>query len=99
MARVFAYHMENDLKTIEDQAIFLDTSSKIKDALQASYDVNNSKTHIAKTAFEIALKQLQTDAYNLGKSLEDKEPSKDTQIIEEPIDYINIINEFRKTLK
>jgi len=58
MARVFAYLMENDLQVLNEFSIFEDTSSKIKDALQASYDVNSSKTHIAKTAFEIALKQL-----------------------------------------
>ena len=58
MARVFAYLMENDLKELSDEAIFLDTSNRIKGALQASFEVNSSKTNIAKTAFEIALKQL-----------------------------------------
>ena len=43
---------------------------------------------------EIALKQLQLDAYNLGKSLD--EPSIDTR--KPTIEQINIINEFRKTL-
>ena len=47
---------------------------------------------------EIALKQLQKDAYNLGKeSLKENEPHS-TQGTYEPIEYINIINQFRKTL-
>lgn len=58
MARVFAYLMENDLKKLEDEAIFADTSSTIKKALEASFTKNQSKTQIAKTAFEIALNQL-----------------------------------------
>ncbi|MFT7613727.1 MAG: glutamate dehydrogenase/leucine dehydrogenase [Parvicellaceae bacterium] len=58
MARVFAYLMENDLDILNEASIFEDTSSKIKDAIQASYNVNSSKKNIAKTAFEIALKQL-----------------------------------------
>ncbi len=58
MARVFAYLMENDLDSIEDYQIFDDTSERIKKALEKAYLVNNSKTKIAKTAFEIALKQL-----------------------------------------
>ncbi len=58
MARVFAYLMGNDLAKIEDEDIFGDTSGIIKKALENSYDVNNSKTRISKTSFEIALKQL-----------------------------------------
>ncbi len=58
MARVFAYLMGNDLDTIEDEAIFLDTSETIKKALENTHNVNSSKTDISKTAFEIALKQL-----------------------------------------
>ena len=58
MARVFAYLMGNDLSEITDKDVFLDTSNTIKKALEQSYDVNNSKTRISKTAFEIALKQL-----------------------------------------
>ncbi len=58
MARVFAYLMGNDLKQIEDKDIFVDTSNTIKKALENSYAINNSKTRISKTAFEIALKQL-----------------------------------------
>lgn len=58
MARVFAYLMSNDLETIEDTLIFEDTSSIIYNALKEAYELNPSKTTIAKTAFEIALKQL-----------------------------------------
>lgn len=58
MARVFAYLMSNDLNKIEDAGIFEDASQIIKDALIKTHEVNASKTHIAKTAFEIALKQL-----------------------------------------
>lgn len=58
MARVFAYLMSNDLKSITDKGIFEDTSSIIREALIKTHAANNGKTHIAKTAFEIALKQL-----------------------------------------
>lgn len=58
MARVFAYLMSNDLKTLTDKGIFEDTSATIHDALVKTHAVNSGKTHIAKTAFEIALKQL-----------------------------------------
>ncbi len=47
---------------------------------------------------EIALKQLQKDAYQLGISLKDKKPPKDTSKIIEPT-YIETINNFRKTLQ
>jgi len=46
---------------------------------------------------EVALKQLQLNAYELGKSLKNNEPSGDTQVIVEP-NYIEIINEFKNTL-
>jgi len=58
MARVFAYLMSSDLDKLEDKAIFDDTSNIIKNALIKSHAKNPSKTHIAKTAFEIALNQL-----------------------------------------
>ena len=59
MARVFAYLMSNDLPPVmTDASIFEDTSNIIKEAIQKTYNVSNSKTNIAKTAFEIALKQL-----------------------------------------
>lgn len=58
MARVFAYLMSNDLESITDTGIFEDTSATIKKALENTYAINQNKTEIAKTAFEIALKQL-----------------------------------------
>ena len=58
MARVFAYLMSNDLGGIEDQLIFEDTSSIIRNALENTYNQHNEKTGIAKAAFEIALQQL-----------------------------------------
>ena len=59
MARVFAYLMSNDLPTImTDASIFEDTSNIIREAIQNTYNKDNSKTNISKTAFEIALKQL-----------------------------------------
>ena len=58
MARVFAYLMSNDLKEITDKGIFEDISNTIKIALENAHKANSNKTDIAKTAFEIALKQL-----------------------------------------
>ena len=58
MARVFAYLMSNDLDEISDEGIFTDTSATIKNAMVAAHQKNNSKTKIAKTAFEIALNKL-----------------------------------------
>jgi peroxiredoxin family protein len=58
MARVFAYLMSNDLKEITDEGIFNDTSNIIKQALENIYKQNKTKKNIAKTALEIALKQL-----------------------------------------
>lgn len=58
MARVFAYLMSNDLPELTDDGIFSDASNIIKEALEKAYKNNNSKTHIAKTAFEIALEKL-----------------------------------------
>jgi glutamate dehydrogenase/leucine dehydrogenase len=57
MARVFAYLMHKGV-SMTDKAIFEDTSEIIKAALVKSHIANNSKHHIAKTSFEIALKQL-----------------------------------------
>ena len=58
MARVCAYLMSNDLKSIEDKLIFEDTSLIIRNALENTYKQHNEKTGIAKAAFEIALQQL-----------------------------------------
>ena len=58
MARVFAYLMSNDLNKLEDDAIFQDTSSTIMEALKHTNQINPSNIGIAKSAFEVALKQL-----------------------------------------
>lgn len=57
MARVFAYFMEARVQMTDD-AIFSDTSNRIKEAIQNVYDKNANKTGVSKTAFEIALNQL-----------------------------------------
>ncbi|MFC5044137.1 Glu/Leu/Phe/Val dehydrogenase dimerization domain-containing protein [Aquimarina hainanensis] len=57
MARVFAYFMERKVQ-MTDEAIFKDTSETIKKAIQDTFNHNNKKTNISKTAFEIALQQL-----------------------------------------
>ena len=57
MARVFGYLMGDNVD-LTNEAIFTDTSETIRIALQKAYDRSNSKTGIAKTAFEIALNQL-----------------------------------------
>ncbi len=59
IARVFAYLMESRVKLpMQDEAIFNDTSETIRKALTNTFENNNSKKEICKTAFEIALKQL-----------------------------------------
>jgi glutamate dehydrogenase/leucine dehydrogenase len=59
IARVFAYLMESRVQLpMQDEAIFNDTSETIRKALVKTFEKNNSKTEICKTAFEIALKQL-----------------------------------------
>jgi len=57
MARVFAYFMEREVP-MEDQYIFEDISQTIFKALEKTRRINTSKTKIAQTTFEIALKQL-----------------------------------------
>ena len=57
MARVFAYLMQAHI-VVSDKAIFEDISKTIANALLKSYSQSHSKTKIAKTAFEIALRQL-----------------------------------------
>ncbi|WP_158851562.1 Glu/Leu/Phe/Val dehydrogenase dimerization domain-containing protein [Algibacter sp. L1A34] len=57
MARVFAYFMERKVQ-MTDEAIFNDTSNKIREALEKVYLKNKSKTEISATAFELALSQL-----------------------------------------
>lgn len=58
MARVFAYLMSSDLASLEDALIFEDASETIRKALVNAHQINSSTRGIAKTAFEIALKQL-----------------------------------------
>ncbi len=57
MARVFAYFMERRVQ-MTDEAIFNDTSNKIREAIEKIYHKNQSKTGMSATAFEIALNQL-----------------------------------------
>ena len=57
MARVFAYFMERRVQ-MTDEAIFNDTSNRIREAIEKIYNKNKSKTEISATAFEIALNQL-----------------------------------------
>ena len=59
IARVFAYFMEARVELpMQDEEIFNDTSETIRKALVNTFEKNNSKKEICKTAFEIALKQL-----------------------------------------
>jgi glutamate dehydrogenase/leucine dehydrogenase len=57
MARVFAYFMESET-SLDDKAIFGDISKTIRMGLEKTKNANPSKTKIAQTSFEIALKQL-----------------------------------------
>ncbi|MBC3759509.1 amino acid dehydrogenase [Hyunsoonleella sp. SJ7] len=57
MARVFSYFMERKVQ-MTDEAIFNDTSNRIREAIKKVHNKNNSKTEISATAFEIALNQL-----------------------------------------
>jgi glutamate dehydrogenase/leucine dehydrogenase len=57
MARVFAYFMEREV-SMTDVSIFSDISKTIKLALEKSHTNNRSKTRLAQTSFEIALRQL-----------------------------------------
>jgi len=57
MARVFAYFMETKV-SMTDEAVFMDASDTIKNALQNVYNNSSAKTGISRTAFEIALNQL-----------------------------------------
>ncbi len=55
MASFFAYFMERRVQ-MTDEAVFSDTSNKIKEALENVFEKN--KTKISATVFEIALIQL-----------------------------------------
>jgi hypothetical protein len=54
---VFAYFMENQVK-MDDASIFHDISQTIRSALVQTHAVNQKKTGIARSSFEIALAQL-----------------------------------------
>ncbi|ADV48101.1 amino acid dehydrogenase [Cellulophaga sp. E16_2] len=57
MARVFAFFMEGRV-SMDDELIFTDTSTTIRNAILNIFEENTTKKNISKTAFEIALKQL-----------------------------------------
>ena len=57
LARVFAYFMEREV-SMDDHAIFEDISNTIFNALEKTKKQNASKTKIAQSTFEIALRQL-----------------------------------------
>jgi len=57
MARVFAHFMEQEVP-MDDKSIFDDISTTIRAGLEKTKRANPSKTKIAQTSFEIALKQL-----------------------------------------
>ena len=57
MARVFAYFMERRVQ-MTDESIFKDTSEIIENAIKNVHQINNNKTNLSKSAFEVALKQL-----------------------------------------
>ena len=57
MARTFSYLMQKNIK-LNDFAIFDAVSKTIHEALVETHKLNNTKTNLAKTAFEIALKKL-----------------------------------------
>ena len=57
MARVFAHFMEREV-SMDDKSIFNDISDTIRKGLEKTKKANPSKTKIAQTSFEIALRQL-----------------------------------------
>jgi glutamate dehydrogenase/leucine dehydrogenase len=58
MARVFAYLIAGD-KPVSDTAIFDDVSNVINDAIKEIYKINQLKTNMAETAFEIAMDKIE----------------------------------------
>jgi hypothetical protein len=58
MARVFAYLMSESDVDLSDEAIFSDTSATIERALRETHRLNQGRTGLAATAFEIALGKL-----------------------------------------
>lgn len=57
MARAFAFLMQGDVE-ISDEAIFGDVSATVREALRRTHAASCEKTRIARTALEIALRQL-----------------------------------------
>ncbi len=57
MARVFAYCMEKGVE-LSDEAIFEDTSTVIRSAIEEIFNRNPTGVNLAATGFEIALSQL-----------------------------------------
>jgi glutamate dehydrogenase/leucine dehydrogenase len=57
MARVFA-HLMSDQVVLTDDAIFKDVSNTISKALKKTFESNPTKTGLAQSSLEIALKQL-----------------------------------------
>ena len=57
MARVFAYLMGENVE-ITDEAIFMDTSNTIKEALERVHEFNHASTSITKKALELSIGQL-----------------------------------------
>jgi len=57
MARTFGYLMGSEVE-ISDEAIFNDTSDKIKEAFESVFEKSDSNRNIAKTALSIALTKL-----------------------------------------
>jgi len=57
MARVFAHFMENEV-SMDDWSLFTDISQTIRNALVKTYSMNQKKTGIAQTSFEIAIREL-----------------------------------------
>jgi glutamate dehydrogenase/leucine dehydrogenase len=57
MARVFAYCMQAGVP-LDDRSIFEDVSNVVREALQHTHGLNAQRTLLTRTAFEIALAQL-----------------------------------------
>jgi glutamate dehydrogenase/leucine dehydrogenase len=57
MARVFAYLMGTDVE-LTDEAIFMDISRTIRNALAVTHQKNNDTKNISATALELSLEQL-----------------------------------------
>ena len=59
MARTFAFLMDpKNEEALTDEAIFHDISITIENALEKVKNENSNTTHLAETAYQIALRQL-----------------------------------------